>query len=398
MKIKTFSWKAFSFIQKILFIVFFIFCMTLFSSDASAAPTYSLNSTNSTLTGTSVLHSLNWTDASGLSGYIFSFDNCTGDLTNSTWISFSGTWSNVTKIINSTVDCIIRWCVYANDTTDDWNSTSCNNSFSYATSQLGYLEVNLTNPDTSEILNVIQNLTFNINATVTCINGSCGNVFGTALYNLSSSPDTAISITKGDKPFYVQENPANVEKSCGILNDGDSCQLNWTVNATGDVNTGWKIGVMFNSSYTGIQSNNTNSATVSIIPCTEDFTLQWNSINFGLLNPSTGPNSAPGNSDNQYNITVNSGSCNLDFYIKGTNLVNTTLNSQIGIGNFTWSNSSNSYSESFNLSSNLTALKMNVTQGVSFTTWYWINVPPVYSGYYNGNIYIFGVENGKSPA
>ena len=111
------------------------------------SPTYSLNSTNSTTAGTPVLHSLNWTDNVGLSGYIFSFDNCTGTLVNdSSWVSFSGeTWSNVTKTINSTAICIIRWCVYANDTSNNWNGTSCQNPFSYiTTSAANIVEITLS--------------------------------------------------------------------------------------------------------------------------------------------------------------------------------------------------------------------------------------------------------------
>jgi len=48
----------------------------------TTAPTYSLNSTNSTLAGTPIKHSLNWTDNVGLSGYIFNFCNGTWDGTN----------------------------------------------------------------------------------------------------------------------------------------------------------------------------------------------------------------------------------------------------------------------------------------------------------------------------
>jgi hypothetical protein len=98
------------------------------------APAYSLNSTNTILAGAAVEHSLNWTDNFGLSGYIFSFDNCTGTLVNSTWSSFgASTWSNVTKNINSTEGCTVRWCIYANDTSNNWNGTSCSNPFSYTT-------------------------------------------------------------------------------------------------------------------------------------------------------------------------------------------------------------------------------------------------------------------------
>jgi hypothetical protein len=260
-----------------------------------------------------------------------------------------------------------------------------------------YLEVNLTNPDYSKTLNVGQNKTFNVNATVICKNGPCGEVFGTIMYNLSSlNPNTPVNTTIGDKPFYIKESPANARKSCGVMYSGDLCLLNWTINATGSVNTDWKIGVLFNSSYGDIQENNTQNVTVSIFFCSIDFNLSWSSIKFGLLDPSTGPNNASGNSNNEYNISVNSGSCDLDFYINGTDLTNTTLNSIIGVGNVTWSNTSNNYSESFNLSSTVSALKSNVSQNTNVTTWYWINVPPVYSGYYNGMIYIFGVENGES--
>jgi nitrous oxidase accessory protein NosD len=98
--------------------------------------TYSLSSINSTLAGTMVGHSLFWQDSFGLSGYIFSFDNCTGSLVNDTFVSFSGiaNWSNVTKKINSITGCTIRWCVYASDTYNNWDGNSCITPFSYTTS------------------------------------------------------------------------------------------------------------------------------------------------------------------------------------------------------------------------------------------------------------------------
>ena len=65
--------------------------------------------------------------------------------------------------------------------------------------------------------------------------------------------------------------------------------------------------------------------------------------------------------------------------------------------NVTWSNTSNTYGESFNLSSIPNVLKLNVPKNTNVTTWYWINVPAVYAGYYNGAIYINSVKNGESP-
>jgi parallel beta-helix repeat protein len=106
-------------------------------------PTYSLNSTNSTLAGTAVSHNLFWQDNVGLSYAIFSFDNCTGSLQNITGMTLSGTsaWSNFTVGINSTVGCTIRWCVYANDTSNNWNGTSCLQPFSYTTTSAAVPQV-----------------------------------------------------------------------------------------------------------------------------------------------------------------------------------------------------------------------------------------------------------------
>jgi hypothetical protein len=56
-------------------------------------------------------------------------------LTNSTWVSMSGVinWSNVTRTIASTVGSTIKWCVYANDSDNNWNGTSCVNPFTLTT-------------------------------------------------------------------------------------------------------------------------------------------------------------------------------------------------------------------------------------------------------------------------
>jgi len=97
-------------------------------------PTYSDNSTNTTAAGKDILHSLKWTDNSGLSGYIFSFDNGTGSFTNDTWTAFSSNPETitVTKHSNTTVGTTIQWKVYANDTNDNWASSS---TYSYVTAE-----------------------------------------------------------------------------------------------------------------------------------------------------------------------------------------------------------------------------------------------------------------------
>jgi hypothetical protein len=111
----------------------------------STPPTYSLNSTNSTAAGQWVEHRLHWYDAGGLSGYVFSFDNGTGSFLNDSWTPFSGAeWSNVTKYTNDTDGCTIGWCVYANDSLGNWNSTSCGSPFNYQAALGVYISISLS--------------------------------------------------------------------------------------------------------------------------------------------------------------------------------------------------------------------------------------------------------------
>jgi len=260
----------------------------------------------------------------------------------------------------------------------------------------GFLEVHLNAPNPTQTTNVFQNRTFVVNASVVCRNGPCGEVFGTVRYNRTTkNPDTPVNTTTGDVPFFVNEVPSLAQKSCGVLSKDQSCNITWVVNATGKIDSSWMIGVLFNSSYSNVVQNHTNNATVSILSCSVDFTLHWSVIEFGPLNPGT-ENAALENWNSTYNITANTEGCGLDFYIKGTNLFNTTYSSAIGVGNITWSNVTDSYIFSFNLSTTSTPIMKNVAKNTNVTTWYWMNLPPVYAGIYNGTVYITGAINGES--
>jgi len=209
-------------------------------------------------------------------------------------------------------------------------------------------------------------------------------------------PDIPMNTTEGEKPFFINETPAYAMKTCSNnpLDDEDFCNLTWIVNASGNTDTDWKAGVLFNSSYSDVQTNFTKNATVSLIPCTVDFSLGWSSINFGDLNPNSKNNSAPGNANMQYNITVKPGSCNTTLYIRGTDLTNVTYNSLIKVGNLSWSNISKDVNDGyFILSDTDSLIQSNVSENTNVTTWYWLNAPPIYAGYYNGSIYIKGVKS-----
>ncbi|MEM5790521.1 MAG: discoidin domain-containing protein [Candidatus Aenigmatarchaeota archaeon] len=342
-----------------------------------------------------------------LSGFL-EFQAYTSGLVNDTWKPFNSSmclspytecWSNVTKVVNSTAGATIKWCVHANDTSNIWNS-SCLEPFSYTTtSPSGYLEVNLKSPPADYTIS--QNYTLWVNASIICRNGNCGNVYGTVRYNASSPyPDTPISTTQGANPFYITDSwndSSNVgitnQISCGNLNQDQVCNLSWLINTTGAVNSYWKIGVLFNSSLTGVQQNHTANTTIHIVECIEDMDLSWTSIDFSQLIPDTpaSSNPAPGNSNKLYNIT-NKGTCALNIWIKGTDLQNTSLNSIIKVGNLTWSNYSSEYNPNWAspMSYSYSLLFQALASGLNLTTYYWLAVPPVYSGIYKGNIIICG--------
>ena len=121
-------------------------------------PLWLYNSTNSTLAGTDVEHSVLWDDDVQLSGYIFSFDDCEELLINETWVPFAGNWSNVTRTINSTSNCTINWMVYANDTSNNWNYTDL---FTYTTENI--TEENTTEENQTETIVVYYNYSDSLN-------------------------------------------------------------------------------------------------------------------------------------------------------------------------------------------------------------------------------------------
>ncbi|MEM7825374.1 MAG: hypothetical protein QW412_00760 [Candidatus Aenigmatarchaeota archaeon] len=325
--------------------------------------------------------------------YVQFYSTYTGFI-NETFVFFEGlptkAWSNITKKVNSTVGSLIRWRVYANDTNNYWNASEI---FSYITSNLGWLEVNLQFPLS---YNIAQNKSFLLNATVFCRNGSCGDVFGTPYYNLSSSfPDTQVNTSEGDRPFYVQEPPypSQATKVCltNPLEENEFCNLTWIINATGEVESSWKLGVLFNSSFQ--VRNHTINSTVTITLIIESISFSFDHIDFGVLIPNTKAenNPAPGNTYNYYNIT-NTGTCELQLWIKGTDLINSTFNSFISVGNLSWSNSTNVYDEGlvYPLTYSYKLLYSSLLPSFNATTYYWLSVPSVYAGVYRGTITVCG--------
>lgn len=348
-----------------------------------------------TLNSINVLVNFTSTQDDDFTFYIYNFSgnnwfNCNSQ--SATANTYYNLWCNVSSSDYNSSSGIVR--IRLNSTVDSDKSTLKEEYVQYYINyQVGYLEVKLIYPDPSVITNIVQNTTFVVNATVICKAGPCGYVNGTVRYNLTSPyPDTPVNITQGDKPFFIQEEPALVMKPCPTnpLDENEFCNITWVINATGEIYSGWKIGVLFNSSYQEVQQNHTENSTVYITSCTEEIGLAWASIDFDLLIPSTNYNPAPYNNQKFYNIT-NKGACTLNLWIKGTDLQNTNLGSTITVGNLSWSNYSSNYADFHrNMTSSYVLVGSSLPQNENLTTYYWLSVPAVYAGYYNGSVYICG--------
>ncbi len=359
-------------------------------------PTYSKNTTNTTVAGAAANFTINVTDDNTLdstAGYIFSTNN-TGSWENASYVAFTGSGTTLTAwnvtTLNDTTGTLVQWKFYANDTSNNWNVSETYN----LTTVTPYLEVTLINPPSS--YSAPQNQTFAVNASVYCRGGECGTVNGTAMYNSTTSGIDTLIPTSATTPFHATE--GDQPQTCGAMEADEFCQLNWTVNATGDEGTVWEIGVNFSSTVSSVADNTTANSTVTITVCTVDISLGWDALDFGSVDPDSLKNANPysGNANNLTNIT-NSGTCTLEIWIKGTYLENKTYPIHtIGVGNISWGNESLghiSYNDAVikeNMTTSYALVNSSLAQNLNVTTYYWLEVPAVYKGIYNGSITICG--------
>jgi len=319
-----------------------------------------------------------------------------------------GSWQNCAGPYGES-DSLQETVCYLNLSTSDFNSLKVRfrgkdidgfpNAFAYIDDiyilanftkvEKNYLIVELVKPKT--LTYVAQNYTFIINATVFCRGGGCGNVSGTVRYNATSiEPDTPISEAE-DIPLYIIDGPATKQCPTNPLDSLDEyCNLTWTINATGPVNSQWKIGVLFNSTNNNTAANHTSNETIEIQECLVDITLSFSKIDFGEVLPNSYNNPALGNVNNSYNITINPGSCNLDLWIKGTDLIGYN---EIYVSNVSWSKQ-NDANTAQRLTYDFSLLHANATAFSNITTYYWLDMIPTFAGNYKGNITIMANKTG----
>ena len=285
------------------------------------APKYSNNFTDSIFADSNILHSLKWEDDTWLSGYIFSFDNGSGNFVNDSWVAFdfNPDYSDVYKTINSTGGAKIRWCVYANDTSTDviggnWNSTSCEIPFSYITIGKDNLQ-DCYELNKGGIYNLSTNI-INKNVSV-CINISSNNVvLDCGGYVMSGINKSGIAINI-DRTSYVSGN-INI-KNC-VISD-------------------WNIGVYLKSFYNcdldNVTFDSNNYGTYFSESDAVDFKdIYLNSNNYGIYFNNVDDNTIT-------NVVSNLNEYSIYFAVRADNNILNNINSNYDGYGVYWDDSSN---------------------------------------------------------
>ncbi len=230
----------------------------------NVAPKWATNSTNSTSKGTYVQHSVNWTDDTALAGYIFSFDNGNGTLVNDSWVSMTGTqnWSNVTKSVNTTVGATIQWKIYANDSSNAWNSTD---TFSYVTTN---------DAPTQEAPSLTPSPTANVTNNLTCTNQSTADVNGDSVTNIYNWLVNGSSILLLNLPFDTNVSTGGAD----VIKDYSTYGNNGTTEASGHPtwSSSGKIGGAYSFNTTQYINISANSNIRNLTDFTIDF---WINVN-----------------------------------------------------------------------------------------------------------------------
>ncbi len=166
------------------------------------APQWSNNATNFTTIseGANGLFNVTWTDNVGLSGFIFSI-NDSGTFVNSTFQRFSGAQNVSTNLtrINAVPGSVVGWRFYANDTTNNWNSSSIF-SFTVADNQPPGWSNNITNftsikNNDTALFNLTWTDTVGLSGFIFSINNS-GQFVNTSFERFSGTTNNSVNVTR----------------------------------------------------------------------------------------------------------------------------------------------------------------------------------------------------------
>ncbi|MFP4038801.1 MAG: hypothetical protein ACLFTA_03385 [Candidatus Nanohaloarchaea archaeon] len=225
----------------------------------------------------------------------------------------------------------------------------------------GNLSTSLDRPDNAVVQN---NREFLMNGTVECLDGDCGSI----------EAEPRRNVTSGQQVFdgtYFEVVDSNA--TCNLI-EGESCTVEWSVNASGEKNTFHELDFEASSDYSEIEAENSGSTVVEIRDILM-MDLDWDVIDFGTLDPGEEDNPAENNSKG-YNLTVEEDSNTVDnLWVKASNLVSDLdSNYTIGEGNMSYAEDRNAEDPS-NMTSSYSLIDTDLSPRTVKTFYYWLDVP-----------------------
>jgi hypothetical protein len=230
-----------------------------------------------------------------------------------------------------------------------------------------------------------------------------------------------VSTTAGTTPFYTtSSNPQNSTNTPCLANvqSGSSCDLNWTVNSTGNLNSSYIFYVSFSSNVTDIPTMNSTQLNLTIVESTTttcnitltlsptlSSSIKWSTAYPNLVNLSADGNNNEGVTDYSALLTVSpvDASCGMDLYTKAdADLSNGS--DIISLSNEKFSYSSTNSSVPSDIKSSLTTsyndnkIANNVTNGTNIYLKYFLNISTSQGkGQYTNTVYFKAVKSGTIP-
>ncbi len=256
------------------------------------------------------------------------------------------------------------------------DETSDNDSHELLVRKLGFLNPVIDRPLDDTV--VQNNREFILNGTVTCEDGDCGELDLTPRRNDSSN-----QVAFNGEVFEVLNSDLS---GCSDLTEESECRFEYGVNATGDKDTFHEIDLLTESEFANVESEDTENRLVEIRDILI-IDLDWNTVDFGLLDPGEKERPAEKNTAG-YNLTVEEDSNSIDnLWLKGSDLVNTEdSNYSIGIGNMSYSET-NDVSQASNITEDYSLVDTDLEPGSVKTFYYWLDVPlGILRGAYTGSI------------
>ncbi len=287
------------------------------------------------------------------SAYWKSTPGASWTLTGTNTISSTLTTQDIGISLTSHAGSTLATATYDNLTVKRYTTDAFSETFGSEEKLPNNITININNPSTSTVNNILQNTTIIYNATITCSGidpAGCGNV-NVELYRNITSGLSSVSTTQTTPVWTSSSNP----QTCSSLALGSSCTLTWAVNATGTKDSLIELTVIANSTNTNISNKTSEIATIKVV-VGNTVSFNQSSYSFGPFLKNSGNRtqniSIIADNGNNTNIIVEceSGDCGAitDNWIDGTNL--NEGNSQ----EFTFTCSDNnygSYSAVFNVTS-----------------------------------------------